>query len=96
MDDGIGQKEGEGELREGNEGNARWGYLFLCPVCQNRRKEKNGDGGRCLMEEGFVWEAEEQANAEIFLIISKFAKNALKVWNVNRDGKRGSELLEEE
>lgn len=43
-----------------------------------------------------VWEAEEQANAEIFLIISKFAKNALKVWNVNRDGKRGSELLEEE
>ena len=24
MDDGIGQKEGEGELREGNEGNARW------------------------------------------------------------------------
>jgi len=45
VDDGIGQKEGEGELREGNEGNARWGYLFLCPVCLNRRKEKNGDGG---------------------------------------------------
>ena len=40
MDDGIGQKEGEGELREGNEGNARWGICFsiLSARIEGRRR----------------------------------------------------------